>query len=546
MIVIALHTVVLLCLLEGSVCGDDYKCPPWHFTTVNDSSPCSECSLPHTEDFYCSDTDGFIDIAFYMTANGSNYPLFIANVFFGLDRTKGLPHKNVVFRKVPEDISELEEYFCGSDKRQGFLCGQCKPDCGIAIYTYYGLPCECPCYSYGIPLYILLEIGFSTLFFAVIVVFNFSANSSKWVTIIFFCEVIAHAVSIDPSTYTVLAKSHGHWVPITINTLYGIWNMDFLRLVIPRFCVSEGVSVLGALSTGYISAFWPMVLVVLTSLAMHLHKRNFKIVVHPWNFINWLSLGHLSQNLAQINLIHTFATFFLLSHFKIIYVSVSLTTTTFISYIHSESGQVLVSLYSLDPNITYFSPNHLLYAIPGVIVLVLIGMLLPLILILYPTRCGTWFGARVPSRILRNAVKTFVEAMNGSYKDGSTGTRDYRALPGFLLLLRVAAIGVISFRNSAHTNRNFGFFSLGLLFLGLAAFSGVCKPYKKTRDNLYDVLLYCIAATGCFYCFTILSLFKYERIELDIIIIIAFLMGAFGLWKQLVKIARRLKLRMKP
>ena len=37
---------------------------------------------------------------------------------------------------------------------------------------------------------------------------------------------------------------------------------------------------------------------------------------------------------------------------------------------------------------------------------------------------------------LRNAVKTFIEAMNGSYKDGSAGTRDYRALPGLLLLLR--------------------------------------------------------------------------------------------------------------
>ena len=327
--------IVLLGLvfLQGSYGVEKDKCPPWHFTPTNATTPCSECSLPHSTYFYCSDTSGQVDVSFIISEKESS--LSIGEVVFVLDRTKWLLDKNAIFAELPSNVSELESFFCSSSNRQGFLCGHCKPGCGISIYTYYGLPCACPCNSYGIPLFILLEIGFSTLFFVVLVILNFSANSSQWVTVILYFEIVAQLIGSDPYTYTILAKS-SHWVPIAIHTLYGIWSMDFLRLVIPRFCVSQGVSVLGAISTGYISAFWPLVLIVLTSLAMHLHKRNFKIVVYPWKFTNWTCHSAIQRQLAETNLIHTFATFFLLSHLKIAYVSVSLISPLHISSIHPE------------------------------------------------------------------------------------------------------------------------------------------------------------------------------------------------------------------
>ena len=83
--------------------------------------------------------------------------------------------------------------------------------------------------------------------------------------------------------------------------------------------------------------------------------------------------------------------------------------------------------YRLYPNISFMSHEHLLFTVPALIIVVLIGMLLPLVLILYPARCGTWLGARLQFGRLHNAVKTFIEAMNGSYKDGLAGTRDYHA-----------------------------------------------------------------------------------------------------------------------
>ena len=504
--------LLALVLLQGSDGGEEDKCPPWHFTPASATTPCSGCSLPDIPHVYCTETSGLIDVGLIMSArNGS---LFFGRVHFELDRTKWLYHKTNIFTELPSNVSELESFFCNSSNRQGFLCGRCKPGCGISIYTYYGLPCACPCYSYGIPLFILLEIGFSTLFFVVLMVLNFSANSSKWITVILFFQIAAQLIGSDTYTYTILAKS-SHWVPIAIHTLYGIWNMDFLRLVIPRFCVSQGVSVLGAISTGYISAFWPLVLIVLTSLAMHLHKRNFKIVVHPWKFVNWTSRGFIQRQLAETNLIHTFATFFLLSYLKIINVSLSLFEPLNIYGIHRK--------FSRDPYVPFMRSDHLFYAVPAILVFTLIGMLLPLFLIFYPTRCGTWLGTRLQSGRLRNAVKTFIEAMNGSYKDGSAGTRDYRALPGLLLLLRDIVTTSSSLRADRISAHIFYFLCAAFLLLVLAAFSGVLKPYKATRHNRYDVLLYSPAAMLCILSFLILSLPVNERGVTHSVVVLMFL-----------------------
>ena len=138
-------------------------------------------------------------------------------------------------------------------------------------------------------------------------------------------------------------------------------------------------------------------------------------------------------------------------------------------------------------------------------------MLLPLVLILYPARCGTWLGARLQFGRLRNAVKTFIEAMNGSYKDGSAGTRDYRALPGLLLLSGSAIVTCCFFRGNRFFQQSSAFICVALLLMARAAFFGLFRPYKTRRHNLYGVLISSLAAVQCIHFFGILSLLVYEH-----------------------------------
>ena len=128
--------VVFLCLLlQGCDGGEDDKCPPWHFTPANATTPCSECSFPETDDFYCSDTGLIIDTSLIVTATESSYPLVIGKGIFGHYKPEHLLYNSIMFTKLPSNMSELENFFCSAFKCQRFLCGQCKPGCGIAIYT---------------------------------------------------------------------------------------------------------------------------------------------------------------------------------------------------------------------------------------------------------------------------------------------------------------------------------------------------------------------------------------------------------------------------
>ena len=293
----------------------------------------------------------------------------------------------------------------------------------------------------------------------------------------------------NPLMYTILRWKFGPNVPITLQTVYGVWNMDFFRFVMPWFCVNSNQSILSAISCGYISAVWPLFLIILISLAMELHKRNFMLVVYPWWLINQVSSGVIQHRFAQTNLIHTFASFFLLSYLKTIYVSFTLIGPV---QLDMEKGTFSKAhLLSFDPQINYLSRDHLVYAVPAILIILMLGVFLPIVLLLYPTRIGTWFGERWRTGRIRNAGKTFIEAFQGCYKDGTNGDRDYRALPGFYLLVRVlfAALFAIRTESSLHSSKNLDLIGI-LVCLFTTAFYGLAKPYKTKRHNSYDVMLY--------------------------------------------------------
>ena len=160
---------------------------------------------------------------------------------------------------------------------------------------------------------------------------------------------------------------------------------------------------------------------------MELNKRDFKIAVYPWKFIDRVSYGAVKHWFAQTNPVHIFATFFVLSYSKILFVSFSLLKITYPQQLNRGNN---LSPLSVDPHIHYFSRGHLPYVVPAITIIVTLGVLLPLFLMLYPTRCGSrFFGGRI--------LKSVVEAFQGSYKDGTNGTRDYRAVSALYLVCRV-------------------------------------------------------------------------------------------------------------
>ena len=93
----------------------------------------------------------------------------------------------------------------------------------------------------------------------------------------------------------------------------------------------------------------------------------------------------------------------------------------------------LTKVTYIDPTVTFFSHKHL-YVISFCSVILFFIIIMPpiILLIVYPT----WLFEKVKSRLSQRqnlSLLTFVETFQGCYEDGTNGTRDYRAVSGWLL-----------------------------------------------------------------------------------------------------------------
>ena len=110
-------------------------------------------------------------------------------------------------------------------------------------------------------------------------------------------------------------------------------------------------------------------------------KRDFKIAVYPWKFINSVSGGAVKQWFSQTNPVHIFATFFrFIPYSKILFVSFSLLKITYPKQLGSHGSTNDLSPISVDPHIHYLSHGHLPYVVPAITIIVTLGVLLPLLL----------------------------------------------------------------------------------------------------------------------------------------------------------------------
>lgn len=83
-----------------------------------------------------------------------------------------------------------------------------------------------------------------------------------------------------------------------------------------------------------------------------------------------------------------------------------------------------------------------------------------------------------------NSLRTFIDVFQGSFKDGTNGTRDYRFFSGFLLLIKFMFCATFWM---THTNVYYSVASVWILvYCSLVA---SCKPYKKMRDNYITIVV---------------------------------------------------------
>ena len=437
LVLVKLFLAQIVVSVRGSVsrrsfAASEDDCPPWfQFNASINRCVCSTEGQPRVK---CTDGGALLKIGSCMTFDeGSNITSLGRCSYFQLDPTQ----HNITeqrFISLPSHLSDLNDYVCGPMNRQGLICSECIEGFAPSL-TSIGYHCsECTNAWYGVPLYLFLELVPVTILYFIMLFFRISLTSAPMTSFVLFSQLAVYSVTgvdshmrnvvklVSPTAYKTLAS---------LITFYSIFNLDFFRYVIPPFCVSPTLKSRHVAVLEYLSAYYPLFLILITYFIVKVNVCKWKSrALMQIKMFRYIFQSQWILNIES-SLIGVFASYLLLSYTKFMFAF-----TTFLGYvlIFQVDGSFHKRHLGVDPSVTYFSGVHLPFFLFGTLSMLFTVVLSAFLLTFYPIRVFRSLllhcccGGR-----LKAAFNIFVEKFHSCYRDGLDGGRDMRSLCRILL-----------------------------------------------------------------------------------------------------------------
>ena len=416
---------------------------------------------------------------------------------------------------LPNNISELNQYMCDPLNRKDYMCSRCKHGYGPPI-TYHSLSCAGMCYSCKDEwknLLIYLSVNFIplTVFYLLILVFQVRLTSAPTTCFIIYSQLTVLAF-YEECGFNSTSETALSWVKFTdaegtlrvgtkiLLTIYGMFNLDFFHYVLPPFCISSQLSPVHIFFLGYISAFYPFLLILLTWLCVELHGRNIRPIVCLWRPFNGCFVFLRRGWNTKSDLIDVFASFFLLSYSKILYLILLMFNHEEIANYSLRDGlESYDYVLKADFSIVLFKNSSYIYTYIIMacfaVILGLLFIILPMLLLFfYPTTIfQRLLSAKCVHTRFRIFLYTFIEKFQCCYRDGLDGTKDMRSFSGIYLLVGIIVyFSVVINRFTLKFNPSF---VPGFVFSVTALLIALSRPYNI---NIVDSIFLLHTATMCY------------------------------------------------
>ena len=464
--------------------GEVGECPTWTLPAGNNSHFCL-CGDSLSGTVICNPDTLNVSIqnGYCMTHNHTHHTTYIAECPYGLNH-----HSNQDNVPLPHNVSKLNSAMCGPLNRKGRVCARCKSGYGPAVFSA-NLNCyRCSGSYHGWGLYLFLELFPVTLLFLFIVLYQCRATSGSVNCFILIAQVTVSIYQYNPPEGSYVFGETSNYLIKTILVVYGFWNLDFFRPLVPPFCVSQNITGLHANALLYIAVIHLLLLTALAYLLIELHARNYRIIVWLWRPIHkYYVKVHRNVN-PRTSIIDAIATILILSYSRIMLASFNLLSPV---RLYAPTGKVVKYVVYFDSHLNYFSVQHIPFMLLAVIVLVLFNILPAVLLLLYPCKCFQKFLGRF--RRASRLLHPFSDTFQGCYKSGTDGGRDYRYFAGLYMLFRIAL-----YTSHAAVSQSGSWFVSGLLFLLASLSFAYIRPYRKDWYNTIDSLLCAAAAIYLF------------------------------------------------
>lgn len=290
------------------------QCPLWFY--FNSSTTHCECyANPSTNGIVkCGEQEAQLKVGYCMTYE-EREGIFLAHCQYFQSITDSfgyrITHDNYI--KLPSNISELNDYMYSPMNRKGRLCSECVDGFAPSVISLGSVCSNCTDAWYGVPLYLCLEFRDSNY---AILCHNCDLQDqpdlSSMVAFIYFSQLeVSSFIFFGNKVFAKLNYAHNFLLFLT--TMYGFWNLDFLRYILPPFCVSPMIKIIHITFLYYISAFYPLCLICITWLYIKLYSLNFKATVCTWRKVKHLRCCRKFNTSQDYNnsLINAFASSFL-------------------------------------------------------------------------------------------------------------------------------------------------------------------------------------------------------------------------------------------
>ena len=400
---------------------------------------------------------------------------------------------------LPTEVSVLNDRVCGPSNREGLLCGECQD--GFAVPPLFTINCiNCTSVSNGWIKFISVTYLPITVIFTVIVVFAISVVSGPINSFIFYAQITAAPFLGFGFVMSVLGTQgtftySNRMSTVIVTNLNNLWNLYIFEVIIPPFCLTSHLTTLQVFALDYGFAFYPLVVIVFLYVCIRLHAGNFRPVVYCWKPFLKCFLRFRRSVDPKTSIVDAFATFTLLSYVKLLFVAGRFLIPT---HLLNEQGKTLKTLvFAYDASIKFFHAEHLPFAILSIIVLLTFITVPPIVLIFYQ---ATFFQKCLTRcKMNTHVLRTFVDAFQGCYKDGTNGTRDCRYFAGLYFILRIA-VGL------SFSTVPLAIFGSALLYWCTALLFALVQPYKVHLYNVVDAVTF--ALMGTIYILTMLIVIK--------------------------------------
>jgi hypothetical protein len=242
------------------------------------------------------------------------------------------------------------------------------------------------------------------------------------------------------------------------------------------------MTIVQALALDYLTALYPLVLLVITYGLVSLHARNNRMIVSLWRPFRTL-LRPLRLKLSiQTSLIESFAMLYLLSTMKMQSVTLDLLSPTQLYHV---DGSIDDKLYLyLAGDVEYFGPEHMPYALLSLFFSVVFLLIPGLLLFLYPCRSFQHLLNAIHCNFFGLCI--FMDVFQGHYKDGTNSTRDYRFFSGIFFWTRYILMTCFILLSSLYS-----FLAYGIIITMLGFTIAVFHPQRTQLHYIID----CISLT---------------------------------------------------